>query len=1060
MVFFGAASAASLDGTSSVKYQTNPYVFRDGDTARGIVCFGKGFTVVPATNHGSNLFLDTNISISGGIDLRGTSTMTLLHDVMLDSNVTFSDSGRIYSYGSSLIMGGDLTIPANKVLHCGGNLIIDGKGHTLTLGSGAQLFLDNAATLTLRNMVVKTTHQYPGAPALTLSSTFSKLALDNVMLALSDDFYVNRGQLFIHNDVMVTGTSALVYRSTSPSFIASQGCLAFDSGTTFSFAPSTDKNDLILMADASSSLVLDGCSLKTTHTGLRLTKGRLYMDNKVALDSSAVKKLNAITPAVSVNLGYPGTTINAAVWSPNGQYLAVGAEQSFEIYSFNGSTLTCLAEQYCGNRADSLAWSPNGNYLAVGVYAGYVFGTQASDSELQVYSFNGSTLTAVASQAYGNSVYSLAWSPDGNYLAIGGTQPSTFGGVGNSNELQVYSFNGTTLTAVTSQRYGDMIRSVAWSPDGNYLAVGGQNPSMFGGVANTNELQVYSFNGSTLTVITSQDYGSDVRSVAWSPDGLYLAVGGSAPSKFGGVANTNELQIYSFDGSTLTAVTSQDYGSGVYSVAWSPDGLSLAVGGISPSTFGGVANTNELQIYSFNGSVLTAVTSQDYGYQISSVAWSPNGQYLALGGMNASKFGGVASRDELQVYSFNGSVLAAVTSQDYGVEFSCLAWSSDGQYLVVGGADVVNDPGSGQDLRVYRWNGSTLTAVTAQDFGIYGIYSLAWSPDGKYLAVGGLEPSQFGGGASTHELQIYSFNGSTLSAVTSQDYGSRVYSVAWSPDGRYVAVGGQDPTRFGGVANNDQLQVYRFDGRVLIAVTSQVYGSSVNSVAWSPDGKYLAIGGNNASTFGGVADSNCLQIYRFNGLSLAAVVSYNSGGLYSVEWSPDGQFLAYTGLYLGLSIVRFNGASLGLVASQVYGYSARVVSWSADGRYVAIGGGDATSFGGVASINELQVYSFNRTTLTPITSHDFTASPLSGGGILAMAWASDGSFLAYGGNKQHNGYELVLDRCDYINETSPQDITKGIVWGNSAAGDAYDLDIHVLSGARVEVSGKLFHDPA
>ncbi len=375
MAIFGAASAASLDGTASVKYQTSPYVFRDGDTARGVVCFANGFTVVPGTNHGSNLFLDTNISISGGIDLRGTSTLTLLRDVMLDNGVTFSDSGCIYSFGSSLIMNGNLTIPANKVLHCGGKLVIDGNGNTLTLGSGAQLFLDNAATLTLRNMVVKTTHQYPGAPALTISSTLSKLALDNVMLNLSDDLYVNRGSLFIHNDVMVTGTSALVYRSTSPSYIASQGCLYFDNGTTFSYAPACTNKDLIVMADASSTLVLDGCSLKCTNTGMRLTKGRLYMDTKVALDSAADMIINTTTPAISIGSVSTADRPQASAWSPDGKYVSVANYSSRTLQVFSINYLVDSSTQALSN---SIVW---GNKSA------------GADSDLGIHLLGGANVT-------------------------------------------------------------------------------------------------------------------------------------------------------------------------------------------------------------------------------------------------------------------------------------------------------------------------------------------------------------------------------------------------------------------------------------------------------------------------------------------------------------------------------------------------------------------------------------------------------------------------------------------------------------------------------------------
>jgi len=47
---------------------------------------------------------------------------------------------------------------------------------------------------------------------------------------------------------------------------------------------------------------------------------------------------------------------------------------------------------------------------------------------------------------------------------------------------------------------------------------------------------------------------------------------------------------------------------------------------------------------------------------------------------------------------------------------------------------------------------------------------------------------------------------------------------------------------------------------------------------------------------------------------------------------------------------------------------------------------------------------------------------------------------------------------NYLNDNSS--ITSQIIFGNSTFGSSYDLDVHVLAGARVEVNGNVFHDPA
>ncbi|MFH1831561.1 MAG: hypothetical protein ABH827_02045, partial [bacterium] len=78
------------------------------------------------------------------------------------------------------------------------------------------------------------------------------------------------------------GTSQFNYLSSQQSYIGNQSNLYFDHGTTFSFAPylSTNK-DLIYMQDASSTIHLNGATLAITHTGLRLTRGRLLLENNI-----------------------------------------------------------------------------------------------------------------------------------------------------------------------------------------------------------------------------------------------------------------------------------------------------------------------------------------------------------------------------------------------------------------------------------------------------------------------------------------------------------------------------------------------------------------------------------------------------------------------------------------------------------------------------------------------------------------------------------------------------------------------------------------------------------
>jgi hypothetical protein len=69
------------------------------------------------------------------------------------------------------------------------------------------------------------------------------------------------------------------------STIATQSKLVIDKDVTFYCASAIDNRDLLYMADQTSCLYLDGCTLQSTSTGLRLTRGRLLIDNSVTLSS-------------------------------------------------------------------------------------------------------------------------------------------------------------------------------------------------------------------------------------------------------------------------------------------------------------------------------------------------------------------------------------------------------------------------------------------------------------------------------------------------------------------------------------------------------------------------------------------------------------------------------------------------------------------------------------------------------------------------------------------------------------------------------------------------------
>ncbi|MFA5075126.1 MAG: hypothetical protein WC436_03405 [Candidatus Babeliales bacterium] len=644
-------SKSSLDGTSDIQYVSNHLVFHDEGTpgynmAQGFVRLNNGFTVLSTCT----AFLDTFISVSGDIDLRNTGQIELLNNLYLNSSVTFTGAGgMINGRGNVIYLDNNLNLPDNYILNITGNTIIDGNGHDLILGKWSNITVDDSVTLTLRNLTLKNTYTtYTVSPIIPYSIK-SMVTFDNIEISLFDDFSFNQGKLFIHNDVDITGTYKFSYKSTQPMLIESNSCLYFDKNSTFEFYPSCTNNSLFTMQDKSSILYLDGCTLQTTLTGMILTKGQLFLDNNVTFSSIDNTYLYDVAYSASINYGtYQGTDqdhcrIQTSAWSPSGLYIAIGGNHPetintdfLKIYRFDGSNFKFITSaQYYSTIAaatgiKAISWHPSGKYLSVGGYK------QSNGSELQIYSFDGSNLTLLTSQNF-QTINTANWSPNGKYVAIGGYTTLA------NNDLIIYNFSNQSLTITVSANFekyqspdAAQMNTAHWSPDGNYISAGGYRANHIIGITHEN-LLIYKFSDNSLSVVDSATFAGQygwIFANKWSPDGNYLAVSGSPDAN---------IRIYAFrytieNLSLINSQTLQENQSSA--INFSTDGKFIAEGG---------AWTNQpIHFYNFTGSTLSLIStlSRYYGWDIASISPTPNNKFLAANGRPQSN----VSEPELKLY--------------------------------------------------------------------------------------------------------------------------------------------------------------------------------------------------------------------------------------------------------------------------------------------------------------------------------------------------------------------------------------------------------------------------
>ncbi|MCK4265430.1 hypothetical protein KAW80_03670 [Candidatus Babeliales bacterium] len=320
------------------------------------------------------------------------------------------------------------------------------------------------------------------------------------------------------------------------------------------------------------------------------------------------------------------------------------------------------------------------------------------------------------------SIYTLDWSFDGKYLAVGfEDDPDVF-----PYMLRVYYFDGLTLTLTGSWDMDaggfDRIECVRWHPSLYFLATGKQD-----GSAGGFDLATFKFTpeiGEFSNVFQLED--TTKRSLSWDPAGNFLIVQGYS---------ITEIQIFSFDSGTgvLSVVDTVDrspnrnpYGNNC--IKWSPGSDYFAVGFLKSTTGG----ENELDIYYFDGATITDTgLGANLDLHVSAIDWSPTGSFIAVGI-------GSSGVSRLRVYEhrvWNGTLVEIFALSDLDFRPRSIQWSEDGNRLLVSSLTVSGDT----EVRLYNFDKATgtLTLLRELEMSTYQ-WDIRWTPNNDFFATGGM----------------------------------------------------------------------------------------------------------------------------------------------------------------------------------------------------------------------------------------------------------------------------------------------------------------------------------
>lgn len=580
--------------------------------------------------------------------------------------------------------------------------------------------------------------------------------------------------------------------------------------------------------------------------------------------------------------------ISDAVYSPDGTLIAVATTLGVSVYQ--ADTLEEIFYIETENPVNSIAFSPNGESLAMGLIDNTAKLWNASDGALlKTLGDPLKEVTYMASfLAVSGGITSVAFSPDGKLFASGSSDGT----------VDLWQISDGSLVRTWKNPSG-RVTAVFFSPDGK---------TFFSGSGSGNVYMVQVADGTQLRAYSG---GHVIVDAAISADGKTLAVYDSQLAVAGNLILWNVE-----DGKELFKIKAVEgyTGDDITSLAFSPDGQYIAAGwkGYSAKLWNVASGSLQSTLEDLQPK------GEMYYYSSFALAFSPDSQAMLMAGSNV-----------IGVWDVQKSALrkSATIKSD---SIYKLAISPDGQTLA-----------AIEGINVYLWQISDGKPIPFEEK-IQG-RDFAFAPDGTSILMNLFD----------NTARIWPLVDQGARRSFEMEKGENIWEVAFSPDGKNLALATTGTVEIRQVADGVLLQTIR--------LPSSIYGPA--EIAFSPNGEFLAVSRNGIITLFTAADGKTLKSFKGGmdiafspdstllaggaqvwkipgGESLLTLEDYAEYGV-AVAFSPDGLLLASAD---GEETIKVWRLSDGMLLKTIKGHSGWVsdVIFSSDGKFLISSSVDGT----------------------------------------------------------------------------------------------------------------------